>query len=172
MNFSVTIDGRERSRRAFQTLNETVRDFREAWPEIHMYFLRATLEQFEAQGSRGGAQWQPLSENYGKWKARKYPGKPILVKTERLRRSFSLGGQKGGDQVYEAQPLSLTMGTAVPYARYHQRGTARMAARPILQPTQRDIDRIVSRLYRFAERGARDAGFTTRSRARLTPGAE
>jgi phage gpG-like protein len=172
MNFAVTIDGVEQSRRAFQSLNETVRDFREAWPEIHMYFLRATLEEFDAQGARGGAAWQPLSESYGKWKAKRYPGKPILVRTERLRRSFSLAGQKGGDQIYDALPESLTIGSAVPYARFHQRGTSRMAARPILQPTQRDIDRIVSRLFRFAERGARDAGFQTQSRARLTPGAE
>lgn len=171
MNFSVTIDGQQQATRAFNTLNESIRDFRPVWPEIHMYFLRASLEQFATQGARGGQTWQPLSERYGKWKAKRYPGKPILVATERLRRSLSLGGQKGGDQVYEASPLSLTMGTAVPYARYHQRGTARMAARPILQPTQRDIDRIVSRLFRFAERGARDAGFSTTSRARLTPGA-
>lgn len=171
MKFSVEIDGRERTTRAFQTVNETIRDFRPAWPEIHMYFLRASVEHFESQGSRGGARWQPLSSGYAKWKTKKYPGKPILSATERLKRSFTLAGQKGGDQVYEETPLSLTMGTAVPYAIFHQRGTKRMPARPILQPTQRDIDRIVSRLYRFVERGARDAGFQTTSRARFTSGA-
>jgi phage gpG-like protein len=171
MNLSVTIDGREESRRAFQTVAENIRDFREVWPEIHMYFLRANVEHFESLGARGGTQWQPLSESYAKWKAKKYPGKPILVATERLKRSLSLAGQKGGDQVYEETALSLTMGTAVPYARYHQRGTARMARRPVLQPTQRDIDRMVSRLYRYVERGARDAGFVTTGRARNTPGA-
>jgi len=171
MRLSVEIDGREQTTRAFQTVNETIRDFSPVWPEIHMYFLRANVEHFESLGSRGGAQWTPLSAPYAKWKAKKYPGKPILVATERLKRSLSLAGQKGGDQVYEETALSLTMGTAVPYARYHQRGTKRMAARPVLQPTQRDIDRMVSRLYRYVERGARDAGFQTTGRARTTPGA-
>ncbi len=60
MNLSVTIDGREESRRAFQTVAENIRDFREVWPEIHMYFLRANVEHFESLGARGGAQWQPL----------------------------------------------------------------------------------------------------------------
>ena len=171
MNFTVTIDGVQQSSRAFRTLNENLRDFRPVWPEIHMYFLRGASEQFESLGARGGQRWAPLSEKYAKWKAKKYPGKPILVRTERLKRSLSLGGSEP-DQVKEFQPLSATFGTRVPYARYHQRGTKRMPARPVLQPTQRDVDRMVSRLYRFAERGARDAGFQTRSRARFTTGAE
>lgn len=172
MKIGVTVDGVLQSTRAFNTLNESLRDFREVWPEIHMYFLRANLEQFNSSGARGGQTWAPLTEKYGKWKAKRFPGKPILVRTERLRRSLTLGGSGTGDQVLDMQPMTLTMGTMVPYARFHQRGTKRMVARPVLQPTRRDIDRMVSRLYRFAERGARDAGFQTRGRARITPGAE
>lgn len=159
MNFSISVDGTEKASRGFKNLSSLVRDFRPVWPEIHMYFLRATLEEFDAQGARGGTTWKPLSPRYKTWKEKKYPGKPILVLTERLRRSFSVAGRKGVDQIYEENPLSLTMGTAIYYARYHQRGTKRMAARPIIQPTTKDMDRIVSRLYRFIERGARDAGF-------------
>jgi len=171
VRFAVTVDGVQVTTRAFRTLDENLRDFRPVWPEIHMYFLRGAVEQFESLGARGGQRWQPLSERYAKWKEKKYPGKPILVRTERLKRSLSLGGSEP-DQVKDFQPLSATFGTRVPYARYHQRGTKRMPARPVLQPTQRDVDRMVSRLFRFAERGARDAGFQTRSRARFTPGAE
>lgn len=128
-----------------------------------MYFLRATVEQFESIGARGGQRWQPLSERYAKWKAKKYPGKPILVRTERLKRSLSLGGS-APDQVAEFQPLYAVFGTSVPYARHHQYGTSRMVQRPILQPTQRDVDRMVSRMYRFIERGARDAGLNVMSK--------
>lgn len=163
MKFSVTVDGQQQSARAFDALDESVRDFRELWPELHMYFLRATVEQFESIGVRGGQRWQPLSERYAKWKQKKFPGKPILVRTERLKRSLSLGGS-APDQVAEFQPLYAVFGTSVPYAQYHQRGTSRMAQRQILQPTQRDIDRMVSRMYRFIERGARDAGFSVKTR--------
>jgi phage gpG-like protein len=171
VKFTVSVDGVQSTTRAFQTLDETIRDFRPVWPEIHMYFLRSMTEQFESLGSRGGQRWQPLNEKYAKWKAQRFPGKPILVRTERLKRSLSLGGSEP-DQVKEFAPMYAVFGTRVPYARYHQRGTRRMPARPILQPTQRDVDRMVSRLYRFAERGARDAGFQTRSRSRFTMGAE
>ena len=171
MKFAVTVDGVQQSTRAFQTLNESISDFRPVWPEIHMYFLRGTIEQFESLGARGGQRWEPLSARYAKWKAQAYPGKPILVRTERLKRSLSVGGSEP-DQIKDFQEMSATFGTRVPYARFHQRGTRRMPARPVLQPTQRDVDRMVSRLFRFAERGARDAGFQTRSRARFTTGAE
>lgn len=171
MNIGVTVDGVLQSTRAFRSLNESLRDFREAWPEIHMYFLRANVEHFESQGARGGQTWKPLSEAYGKWKAKKYPGKPILVRTERLKRSLTLGGS-APDQVAEFKPMMAIFGTAVPYAKYHHRGTARLAQRRVFAPTQRDIDRMVSRLFRFAERGARDAGFQTQSRSRFTTGAE
>ena len=163
MKFNVTVDGVQQSTRAFSALDESVRDFRELWPELHMYFLRATSEQFESIGVRGGQRWQPLSERYAKWKQKKFPGKPILVRTERLKRSLSLGGS-APDQVAEFQPLYAVFGTSVPYAQYHQRGTSRMAQRQILQPTQRDVDRMVSRMYRFVERGARDAGLNVKSR--------
>ena len=163
MKFTITVDGELKSARAFSALDESVRDFRELWPELHMYFLRATSEQFESIGVRGGQRWQRLSERYAKWKQKKFPGKPILVRTERLKRSLSLGGS-APDQVAEFQPLYAVFGTLVPYAQYHQRGTSRMAQRQILQPTQRDIDRIVSRMYRYTERGARDAGLNVKSR--------
>jgi phage gpG-like protein len=170
VKLSVTVDGLERSTRAFKVLDDSIKDFREVWPEIRMYWVRANVEHFESEGARGGQKWQPLSANYAKWKAKKYPGKPILVRTGRLFRSLTLGGF-GTDIINDEQPRSLTLGTAVPYAKYHQRGTSRLAQRPVFAPTQRDIDRMVSRIYRFVERGARDAGFATRGRSRTTPGA-
>ena len=171
MNFRVDIDGVEISTRAFRSLDETISDWREVWPEVGLYYFRAMTEQFESLGSRGGTQWQPLSEKYRQWKEKRYPGKPVMIRTFRLLRSFSLGGS-APDQVQILEPLSYTVGSTVPYARYHQYGTKRMPKRTLVAPTQRDIDRIVSRMYRYAERGARDAGFETTGRGRTTPGAE
>lgn len=171
MNLRLTVDGKERFAWAFRTLGEAVSDWRGVWPEIQMYFFRANMEQFRSLGARGGQTWAPLSDSYSRWKEKKYPGKPILVRTERLKRSLTATGS-GSDQVYQAEPMSLTLGTMVPYGIFHQRGTKTMARRSVIEPTKRDMGRIVSRMYRFAERGARDAGFKTQKRAFDTPGAE
>lgn len=172
MNLTLTIDGEEKFKAAFATLDESIRDWREVWPEIEQIYFRAQLEQFASIGSRGGAVWTPLSDSYRRWKEKKYPGRPILVLTGRLKRSLSVAGVGGGDQVRELEPLSLTIGSVVPYALYHQRGTKRMVARPPIQLIKRDFGRMISRMYRYAERGARDAGFRTSRRAYATPGAE
>ena len=170
MRIVVTVDGQEKATRAFRVVDESLRDWRGVWPEIQGYLLRASAEQFDSIGSRGGQQWRPLSPRYAKWKELNYPGQPILVRTGALRESLTRSGANGN--VANFQPLFAEYGTSIRYAKFHQRGTRRMPARPPFAPTARDIDRIVSRLFRYSEEVAKGAGFETRSRARRTPGAE
>lgn len=172
MNITLEIDGQEQFNWAVDSISKSITDWRGVWPEVEQIFYRAQLEQFNSEGSRGGSRWTPLSDNYRNWKQKKYPGRPILVLTGRLKRSLTVNGAGGADQVRDQQPMSLTLGSVVPYAIYHQRGTKRMAQRQPMQFLQRDMGRITSRMYRFAERGARDAGFKTQSRSFSTPGAE
>jgi phage gpG-like protein len=162
VNLSIEIDGQKEFDHAVDLFNERIADWREAWPEIEQVFYRIELEQFNTEGSRGGGRWVPLSPAYKKWKEVRYPGKPILHLTGRLKRSLSVLG--GEDSIRDAQPDSLTLGTKVPYAGYHQRGTSKMPARPPLELTRDDFTKIASRLIRFSERGARDAGFGVKSK--------
>ncbi len=172
MNISLEIDGQDRFNWAIADLTQAVTDWRGVWPEVEQIFFRAQLEQFTSEGSRGGSRWKPLSDSYRSWKEKKHPGQPILVLTGRLKRSLTVNGAGSSDQVRDQQPMSLTLGSIVPYGIYHQRGTKRMAQRPPMQLIQRDMGRITSRMYRFAERGARDAGFKVEARSFSTPGAE
>jgi hypothetical protein len=108
--------------------------------------------QFAAQGTP--RRWRGLKEPYKSWKARHYPGRPILVRTGRMRRGFR----------WEARPRSLRIinrvmagqrGRGRPRWHYHQEGTSKMVARPMLQFTDADRDK----LHEFAEehlRGAND----------------
>lgn len=154
----ITVDGLPAFNRAFDTLGRTVSDFRPAWPEIERIFFRATLEQFDTEGARS-TKWAPLSPNYAKQKARRFPGRQILVRTGRLKRSLSVIGSGGGDQIRDEEATSLTLGTRVDYAIYHQRGGRRLPARRPLEITLRDAGRMTSRLFRYAERAAGEAGF-------------
>lgn len=160
------VDGIQTLNRAFDTLGKTISDWRDAWPEIEQIFFRAELEQFDTEGARSGAKWQPLSAAYARWKQIRFPGAPILVRTGRLKRSLSVSGVGTDDSIREHEPTSLTLGSRVPYAIYHQRGGRRLPKREPINLTLRDAGRITSRMFRFAERGARGAGFQLES-ARL-----
>jgi len=170
MRLRVDIQGEEKLDYSIGAISDSIGDWREVWPEVELVFYRATLGQFRTEGQRGGDRWKPLSNAYRKWKEVKYPGQPILVLTGRLRRSLTATGSEESIRVRE--PESLTLGTSTPYARYHQRGTRKMAARPPLVLLKNDYGKIVSRMFRYAERVGRAAGFKTESRGTFTPGAE
>ena len=84
--------------------------------------------QFDQLGSAETGKWAPLSPLYGRWKARVRPGAPLMVFDGDLREDMTVPG-KG---VYYITPTSMTVGTALPYAKYHQKGTPMMPARPLL----------------------------------------
>lgn len=94
--------------------------------------------QFVAQGTP--STWAALSPQYARWKEVHFPGKPILERTGRMKRGFR----------WEARPRSLriinrvTAGQSVkiPRWRFHQEGTSRMPARPMLQFTSQDRDKM------------------------------
>ena len=91
-----------------------------AGPDIRDDFLQNEQEQFRTEGGHGSGGWQDLSPAYAAEKAKHYPGAPILVRTGALRSSLT----RESDQnfIYRAQPLTLTLGTRVPYGVYHQKG--------------------------------------------------
>lgn len=161
MNLKLSIDGQAKFDGAFRVLAEGLTDLRPVWPEIELQFFRAELEQFSSEGARGGARWQPLSARYAKWKAKRYPGKPILQRTGRLLRSLSVVG--GPDSVRIVEPMSLTLGTRMPYAGYHQRGAKRLPQREPLNLTRDDYGKFVSRIYRYAEKVSQQAGFEVKA---------
>lgn len=157
MDITVTVDGQKAFSGAVDAIAKGISDFRPVWPEIELAFFRLELEQFNSEGSRGGSRWKPLSEKYARWKAKKYPGKQILERSGRLKRSLSVIG--GQDSIRIQEPLSLSLGTSVPYAIPHQRGAGKLPQRPPMQIQRDDYGKFVSRMFRYAETVARDAGF-------------
>lgn len=105
--------------------------------------------QFAVQGTPRA--WAALSPAYARWKAINFPGMPLLQRTRRMVRGFS----------FEAKPRSLritnrvTAGQSVkiPRWRLHQEGTGKMPARPILQFTNKDRDK----MHEFTKEHLREA---------------
>lgn len=93
------------------------------------------LRQFNARGTVETGKWAPLSPRYGKWKAKVKPGRPLMVFSGDLKQTMTVKG-KG---IYIVRSNSMTVGTAIPYAKYHQKGTTHMPARKLIgQPRKAD----------------------------------
>jgi phage gpG-like protein len=102
--------------------------------------------QFREEGSVETGKWAPLSPLYGRWKARVRPGRKIMVFDGDLKTSLTVPGQG----IYIVRNNMMTVGTAVPYAIYHQKGTPTMPARPLLGAhRQRDTRRFAKILQRW-----------------------
>jgi phage gpG-like protein len=108
--------------------------FTEAWREllnletqrISEELRQRIREQFLTEGAAYGQHWLER-----KRETRSSQGKPLLFRTGRLQRSFQ---QEGPDHIEESDGTTLTFGSRVPYAIFHQIGTRNMPARPILTP--------------------------------------
>ncbi|MBA2741943.1 MAG: hypothetical protein H0U46_08020 [Actinobacteria bacterium] len=124
-------------------------DLRPFWPKVVSLAIEWWGKQFDTNGGFGGRPWPALSPGYAAWKAVNYPGRGILVLDRDLRAAVSLP-----DRVMSPSTLELT----IPWARlkgenvdvsWHQLGTARMPARPIVfgdpLPAQAalDLDRVM-----------------------------
>ena len=58
---------------------------------------------------------------------------PLRRRTGKLRRSLTWAGNRlGRGGVYESSPDALRFGSAIFYSRFHQDGTKRHAARPLI----------------------------------------
>lgn len=92
-----------------------------------LFYVRTT-QDFILEGGASGDRWAPLSPRYAAWKASRFPGAGILVRSGALKASLS--GPTAPLAVFRPGPTSLDIGTGVGYARFHQLGTVRMPQRP------------------------------------------
>lgn len=99
-------------------------------PKLTPALETSVTKQFDSRGSGPitGA-WAPLTEKYAKWKARKYPGKPILELTGALRAALTTSTDSKA--LRSTVGNSLSYGTkGIEYASAHQTGTPKMVQRP------------------------------------------
>jgi phage gpG-like protein len=124
-----TVAGEEQINRSIGRFLEGVSDFTPAFEEIAEDFLQVEAEQFASEGGYGLAgRWLGLSPTYAQWKAKNFPGAKILERTGALRDSLT---STGGPNVREITPTTLSLGTKVPYAIYHQQGRGVPKRKPI-----------------------------------------
>lgn len=161
---------------AFDQLAESIQDYSPAWPSIRRVFREIMVGQFTSQGSRGGRKWANLSKGYKRWKERVAPGRPILFLTGRMAESLI---SETSDSINESDSLSLSMGTRVHYAKYHQGGTTsfsyagvsystRLPARPIINLKKNDYELMASYMVDLSGGYGVEAGFKWKGRERAS----
>ena len=102
-------------------------DFTPIFPKARAELALSTAANFTSNGLLVGG-WAPLDAEYGAWKMTRFPGAPPLVRTGKL--FSSLTGENMAN--VSMRPKSMTIGTDVEYAKFHQYGTTKMAKRKIL----------------------------------------
>jgi phage gpG-like protein len=138
VSFSVRVDGVQAIDRVLGDWVRAIDDWTPAWERIADDFAATNRKQFAANGVVDGLEpWTGLADSTKASKARKCPANVnrILVCTGRLEREAGNPQRK----LYK-QAMTLTIPT--PYAIWHQRGTGRMPARPVIRlddnPRQRE----------------------------------
>lgn len=129
---SFEIEGEKQLSRMLLAGEKAIEDLGPAFDVIGERLQVAVREQFASQGARGGTRWTRLSEPYGEWKRRNFPGRPILVRT---------GGMKGAMLSPQAVTTSrhrLVYEPRVDYAGPHQAGRGRLPQRRMVQLTDAD----------------------------------
>jgi hypothetical protein len=114
-----------RAQEALSRLAASMLDLRSFWPLVIPIFIGWMREQFETEGDFFGDPWAPLSPRYAAWKEQHYPGKGILIAEGDLRRAASSPRRTVG-------PLFLELEIVDPKVRFHQEGTSKMPARPLV----------------------------------------
>jgi hypothetical protein len=109
-----------------------VDDFGPAWSSATKLIHRHNARTFQTRGAGTGdrKRWGVLTPRYKAWKARRFPGRGLLVRTNALR--SALTGRGSGSRV-EQTKSSLEVGARGEVSEiggYHQTGTKHMIARP------------------------------------------
>ena len=134
-SYDINSDQVERALAGFQ---DALAENAPALREIADDFREMVAQQFASEGRAGGTPWAarhhpsvPSSLRRGSAKRGVVKGNtsPLLVRTGALRDSL-IG--LGAAHVEEMDERSLTLGSRLPYAIFHQLGTRHMPARPII----------------------------------------
>lgn len=142
--------------RGLRAMRVAVEDLRPLWPHVTRVIRPFIVKNFRTQGTSSGQPWAPLTPAYAAWKARNYPGKPILVREGDLRAHVT--GRKGPRVV--AAPRWVDYVIDDPKAQYHQHGTRFMVARPLIPRVPHDVQEAVRQAARdYFDDVARRWGF-------------
>jgi len=159
--FRLDIAGEVQMDRGIARFADGVSDYRPIWPVIEDDFYAQEKAQFESEGGEGGAKWPELSAEYAGWKQAHYPGRPILQRTGNLMQSLTSPNDPNTVRIEGRR--TLTLGTKIPYAIYHQSiaPRKRLPRRPEILLTEKFKRSVTHHLQTYLVQIASQSGFRT-----------
>jgi hypothetical protein len=138
----VKVEGDDAYERKLELLRLQLSDLRSFWPLLTPIVGGWMATVFETEGASIGRKWAPLTPSYAREKARRFPGRSILIREGGLRDAASRMSRV-------ATARTLTMSIEDPVAAFHQEGTERMPARPLIPVVfppewERDVDLVAT----------------------------
>lgn len=113
-------------------------------------------DQFNAEGKHYGPGWASLSPGYQRWKAKRRPGRKILVFDGTLKAAAAPSSARGFN-IYRVSNKGMEVGVSdamTPHAKYHQDGTERMRPRAVMgRPTRADQKALTKILHEHLIKG-------------------
>ena len=146
--------------RTIDRVEEAAADMRPVWEVLADRFVHLERRQFATEGTYSGG-WAPLSPRYAAWKARAYPGKTILRRTDELWRSLT-----EGPEVRIIEPAFMVLGSAVDYGAYHQKGGPNLPQRRPVELSENERREWVRIMQRYIVTGSVGAARASNLRAR------
>lgn len=89
-------------------------------------------EVYTSRGRIIGKPWPRLNEGYAQWKARAFPGRPPLIRSGEMNRSYK----------FKAAPRRLELWNSADHFDYHQDGTSRIPARVTMRVDEQRAARV------------------------------
>lgn len=106
--------------RRFTRFASELTDLAPLFEDMADEFGKWEAEAFASGGASSGGAWAPRKDG---------GAGGILIRTGKLMGSLT------GPSIRNISARRMELGTAVPYAKYHQSGTSRMPARPVIRLT-------------------------------------
>lgn len=139
----ILIEGDAAAISRIERLQRRLRQFNWLWGSLKELFEAKEAVWF---ASKGRGSWPPLSADYAAWKAKAFPGRPLMVLHGDLREQLT-----GPKAILAETDRQLVLGTSIPYAVYHL-GGPKMPARPPLITTTNLIAGLARRVQLELER--------------------
>jgi phage gpG-like protein len=146
VTITIDVDGDEDAREYLEDVQDRMKDLRPVWPRLQRSLKAYMISNFTAQGLPSGG-WKPLDAEYASWKVQNFPGAPMLVQSGELFRQVSQGpklesGARGARFKFTGR-----------VARFHQYGTEKMPARPILFAPERWVNEVADEVADYIVEG-------------------
>lgn len=110
LKISAAIEGDQKVDALFQRMIRGVTDYSEPLKEANRYMRGQISRNFNSEGTHMGKKWAALDPDYASQKNKSHPGKQILEKTGKMKRSFKS----------EVSSSRVTISNAAPYFKFHQ----------------------------------------------------